>query len=57
MLTESKQRLYRRQKGEKRMYFTSKSFYPAMSGKDIDVIGVGVSNTDLIFRLAAGKNQ
>ncbi len=34
------------------MYFTSKSFYPAMSGKDVDVIGVGVSNTDLIFRLA-----
>jgi len=34
------------------MYFTSKTFYPAMAARDIDVIGVGVSNTDLIFRLA-----
>ena len=34
------------------MIFTSKTFYPAMRGKRIDVIGVGVSHTELIFRLA-----
>jgi len=33
------------------MVFTSKTFFPAMRGKEIDVIGVGVSNTELIFRL------
>lgn len=39
------------------MYFNSKTFYPAMKNKKIDVIGAGVSNTELIFRLAeAGAN-
>ena len=34
------------------MYFNSKTFFPAMHGREIDVIGVGVSNTALIFRLS-----
>ncbi len=34
------------------MYYNSKTFYPAMHGKEIDVIGLGVSNTELIFRLS-----
>lgn len=34
------------------MYYNSKTFYPAMCGKEIDVIGLGVSNTELIFRLS-----
>ena len=35
------------------MYYNSKTFYPSMKDRKIDVIGAGVSNTELIFRLAA----
>lgn len=33
------------------MYFNAKTFFPAMEGKNIDVIGFGVSNSELVFRL------
>ncbi|MEG2174723.1 MAG: UDP-N-acetylmuramoyl-L-alanine--D-glutamate ligase [Oscillospiraceae bacterium] len=34
------------------MNFSAQTFFPSMHGRRIDVIGVGVSNTELIFRLA-----
>lgn len=39
------------------MLFSAKSFFPAMEGKRIDVIGFGVSNSELIFRLADAGAQ
>lgn len=35
------------------MYFNNKTFFPWTEGKNIDVIGFGVSNAELVFRLAA----
>ena len=34
------------------MQFSATGFYDAMAGKTVDVIGLGISNTELIFRLA-----
>jgi UDP-N-acetylmuramoylalanine--D-glutamate ligase len=34
------------------MRFSATGFYDAMAGKTIDVIGLGISNTALVFRLA-----
>ena len=33
------------------MFFNSATFFPSMKDKKIDVIGLGVSNTELVFRL------
>ena len=35
------------------MYFNNKTFFSWTEGKNIDVIGFGVSNAELVFRLAA----
>ncbi len=35
------------------MYYSNKTFFRMMEGKDIDIIGFGVSNAELVFRLAA----
>ena len=34
------------------MRFSATGFYDAMAGKPVDVIGLGISNTELVFRLA-----
>lgn len=34
------------------MYYTAKNFFPLMKDRKIDVIGFGVSNSELVFRLA-----
>ncbi|MEG1849791.1 MAG: UDP-N-acetylmuramoyl-L-alanine--D-glutamate ligase, partial [Oscillospiraceae bacterium] len=39
------------------MQFSAKTFFPAMQGRTIDVIGLGVSNTELVFRLVQAGAQ
>lgn len=39
------------------MYYNAKNFFPLMEGKKIDVIGFGVSNSELVFRLAQSGAQ
>ena len=34
------------------MYFNAKRFFKMMDGRKIDVIGFGVSNSELVFKLA-----
>ena len=34
------------------MYFDAKRFFKMMDGRKIDVIGFGVSNSELVFKLA-----